>query len=1348
MRFFLVACSLVGLSIASVALAADGNRLTYLDGSDPFYVSRSFPKLTAPQWVGEEGVEAVAILSIDDMREIDRWETFLRPVLERLKQIDGRARLSIMTNKIDPRHPHLQEWLAEGVSLETHTFDHPCPLLQKGDFAAAKSTYDRCVDLMNTIPGSRAVAFRMPCCDSINSPSPRFYAEIFNRKTPGGNFLSIDSSVCNILTGNDPELPRELVLDEQGREIFRKYLPFKSFVTTIEDYSYPYAIGRLCWEFPIVVPSDWSAQNLRKPDNPRTVADLQRALDAAVAKQGVFTLVFHPHKWIRNDQLVELIDHAVAKHGRKIKFLGFRDAQERLDEHLLAGQPLRNEQGGDNGVRLLDLDNDGYQDVLVGNDKLRRTRLWSPKVNKWIDGELPLSFVSGEGEQSIDSGVRFGVVRDNGLASMLVRSENAASAWHFDGSDWVEAPELLAGLELDDRPLFTSIEGRDSGMRLLDVDGDGICELIAGGPTEQAVFKFAGENGWSKLPFTLPPETSIVTRSGTDAGLRFVDIDQDGRQDVLFSNESRYAAYLFESAETGWSRQLVAGDAGDKDSIPPIVRDGTNNGAWFHDRHLFVQNEDTAELPDLVDRLALDDLLEDVRFPGPKSPEQSLAVLHARPGFTVELAASEPLVMDPVAMAWGPDGRLWVVEMGDYPRGADGEGGHGGRVRVLEDRDSDGHYDRATVYLDDLGFPNGVLPWRNGVLVTCAPDILYAEDTDGDGKADKREVLYHGFVEANPQHRVNGLKWGLDGWIYCAHGDSKDGQIELLKTGETVNANGRDFRIRPDEGWLDPQSGVSQYGRNRDDWDNWFGNSNSKPMYQYVLADHYLRRNPHVASDATPVQVSDQPGVAEVFPRSRTLARFNDLYAANRFTSANSTIVYRDELFGPAFQNNAFISEPVHNLVHREIMRPEGLEFRSRRADDEQTSEFLASADNWFRPAMLAEGPDGALWVADMYRQTIEHPQWIPQEVQDQVDLRAGQDMGRIYRVYPVGKPPRKIPRLDKLSTAELVAALDASNVWQRDMSQQLLVWRDDTSAIPLLRTFVADCQRPAARVQALWTLELLDGLTPELIARAMQDEHPGVRRHGVRLAEGHLAQAPTLGEAILALADDPDLHVQLQRAYTLGEWKDARAGKALGQMALKFADNRFVIAAVLSSLTPENLHDVVATVLGDEQGAEPPAELLEQLVSVASALEDDRTLGMALARIGRANSGKYAAWQMTAVAGLLDALARRDAGWEKYDTAGELAKMFDAARAVVVDEKAEDDERLRAIRLLGRSEEQRAHDIESLIALLSPQSSGALQSAAVEALRASTTRACPSKCWPVGRATGRPYAPRFLTRC
>lgn len=1282
----------------SLVWAADGNRLAYLDESDPFYVSRQSPKLVTPQWVGEKGVEAVIILSIDDMRGHERWEEFLRPVLERLKKIDGRAPVSIMTCQIDPREPHLQKWLAEGVSLETHTLDHPCPLLQKGDLAAAQQTFDRCVDQMDAVPGSRAVAFRMPCCDSQNTPSPRFFAEIFNRTTPHGNFLEIDSSVFNIITANDPELPRELVVDDQGQEIFRRYLPFKSYVVTVEDYPYPYVIGQQCWEFPCVVPSDWSAQHVQKPDNPRTIEDLKRALDATVAKRGVFTLVFHPHKWIKAEQLVELIDYAVEKYGRKIKFLNFRDAAERLKQNMLAGNPLRAPDGSENGVRILDVNHDGFVDVVIGNDQARQMRIWSPEHGQWTDGAFPLSL------KSVPD-VRFGIVHADGFPTVF---DGQRQAWHYDGGAWVRSPRLVKGLQA---------AGKINYLRLRDVDDDGLCELLAGNAAEQGIYRFNGDEGWSKLPFVLPAETTIADAEGRDAGLRFVDLDQNGSLDVISSNEKGYSAHLFTSIEKGWSQQLVAGKPGDPQAIPLIARDGTNNGAWIHSRTLWVQNEHTDKLPDLVARMPLDDLLESVKFPGPKSPEMALATMHVRPGFQVELAVHEPLVLDPVSIAFGPDGKLWVAEMGDYPRGTDGQGAKGGRVLFLEDTDDDGRYDKSTVFLDDLGYPNGVTPWRGGVIVSCAPEVLYAEDTDGDGKADKREVLYSGFLEGNPQHRANGFKWGMDGWLYGAHADSEGGEIKLHKRGELVNANGRDFRIRPDEGLLDPQSGVSQYGRSRDDWGNWFGNENSNPMYHYVLADHYLRRNDRVPAMDGKVDVAEQSGVAEVFPTSRTIARYNDLYAANRFTSANSTIVYRDDLLGPAFAGNAFVSEPVHNLVHREVMRPEGITFRSRRAEDERDSEFLSSSDNWFRPATIVAGPDGALWIADMYRQTIEHPEWIPQEIQEQIDLRAGSDMGRIYRVYPIGVKPRKMLRLDKLTTGELVTEMDSPSGWQRDTIQQMLLWRKDSAAVVPLRRLIARTTRPITRAQALWTLELLGAATTDDIARGLQDPDAGVRRHAIQIAEAHLAKAPALGEVILALAADADLQLQLQRAYTLGAWNDPRAGEALGEIAIKHRDNPYLTAAVLSSVTPQNLAGVTKRVLAVTTPAEPPAELLEQLVGLASAYDDDVTLAAALQRIGQPHEGKYAAWQLTALAGLLDALDRREADWRKYDPQQSLAKMFEFARATVADENADEDQRLRAIRLLGRSEATRNDDIDSLVALLVPQSSGDLQAAAVETL-------------------------------
>src|SRR2546425_763621 len=157
----------------------NGNRLVYLDESDPFYPGVKSPKLTTPQWIGEPGVDAAVILAIDDMREPAKYEADIRPILDRLKQIHGRAPFSIMTIAIKADDPQLQPWLKEGVSLEVHTLTHPFPLLGKSNFQAAAETYFGCIDLLNQIPGNKAVAFRMPYCDSLNTPSLRFYAELF-----------------------------------------------------------------------------------------------------------------------------------------------------------------------------------------------------------------------------------------------------------------------------------------------------------------------------------------------------------------------------------------------------------------------------------------------------------------------------------------------------------------------------------------------------------------------------------------------------------------------------------------------------------------------------------------------------------------------------------------------------------------------------------------------------------------------------------------------------------------------------------------------------------------------------------------------------------------------------------------------------------------------------------------------------------------------------------------------------------------------------------------------------------------------------------------------------------------
>lgn len=1300
------------------------NRLAYLDGADPYYVGLEFPKLITPQWVGEPGVDAVVTLGIDDMNAPQPWVGFLQPAIKRLKEIYGYAPVSIMTTRVDPTLPDWPKLLEDGVSLECHTFDHPCPILRRGDFPSAKATYDKCLSVMNRIPGNKPVAFRVPCCDSLNTPSPRFYAEIFNRTNDEGQFLRVDSSVFHLFTADDPDLPRELVLDADGRETFRKYVPFPSFVNTIENYPYPYVIGRLCWQLACTVPSDWEAQNLHKPGNPQTTTDWKKAIDSAVIKRGMFNFCFHPYIWCRPEQVVELIDHCHEKYGKRVRVLSFKEVTERLREHLLAGQPLRSANGQDNGVRLLDLDNDGYLDVVIGNEKLQRTRLWSPDKGVWIDGDFPALLVDVDDDHRRDAGVRFGIVDNDGRATMIVRNEYVSGGWRFDGRTWIRDDRLLAGLEVDGEPIFTSRAGRDGGVRLRDVDGDGRCEVIVGAPQSRLVFAWnVDAKRWERLPFTLPALTRIVDEQGRDAGLRFVDIDEDGYDDVLFSDESRYSLHLYRSAAEGWSHEVLSGQRGDERSIPPIVRGGTNNGAWVHSRHLWVQNEDTSRLPDLVERASFNDLLIDVD-PPPKTPAAALASMHPRTGFAVKLVAAEPLVADPVAIDWGADGRLWVVEMGDYPLGADDNGAPGGRVRVLEDTNDDGQYDRSTVFLDDLVVPTGVMCWRDGVLITAAPDILFARDTDGDNRADEVETLFTGLVRGNQQHRVNGLRWGLDNWVYCANGDSGGG-VRSTKTGESVDIRGRDFRIRPDDGRVDAVSGMTQFGRCRDDWGNWFGGNNTFALWHFVLDERYLRRNPHAVPPDPRVNLTTPAAWPPVYPISRTVERFNNAWSANRLTSACGPDVYRDELFGPAFADNYFVCEPVHNLVHREVMEADGVTFRSHRAAGEERSEFLASSDPWFRPTQARTGPDGALWIVDMYRQTIEHPEWIPDEWQRRLVLRAGADRGRIWRVFPIGAATRPLRRLDRLDSAGLVAVLDSRNGIERDMAHRLLFERQDQEAIkPLKRLFASD-KRAQSRLQALGALEALDALTPTLIGQAIEDPEPAIRRWAVRLSERFVKDSRRLRDLLVQRVEDDDAKVRLQLALSLGEWDDPAAGDLLARLAIAHADDPFMLAAVMSSAHRFPGETLAAAI---ERRQEQPSHtaLIRDLLALTLAVGDHDAAAVGFRAVATKHDGGYARWQYDVLAGVARSLDQRGmplsalyakADGAMQDAIEQLDDMFAAARRIATDDDAAAAERVRATSLLGRDRAQRQQDLNRLYDLLAPQTPSDVQAAVVTAL-------------------------------
>ncbi len=732
--------------------------------------------------------------------------------------------------------------------------------------------------------------------------------------------------------------------------------------------------------------------------------------------------------------------------------------------------------------------------------------------------------------------------------------------------------------------------------------------------------------------------------------------------------------------------------------------------------------------------------------PPPQSPEQSLANCIVREGFEIELVVAEPMVIDPVAISWSADGRLWVAEMSDYPLGMDGKGEPGGRIRVLADTNHDGRYDKSTIFLDGVRFPNGLLPFRDGLLITAAPDIIYAEDTDGDGRADRREVLFKGFHEGNQQLRVNGLRWGLDNWVYCASGAhtvsyNKNSLIDSTRSGEKVALGSRDFRFEPDSGQLDPQSGPSQYGRNRDDWGNWFGQQNSYPLWHFVLNDRYLRRNPHFAPP-DPRRQLVVPRNPKLYPAKAPQKRFHSFEHSGRFTSACSAVIYRDQLLlqgivakeGEPMVEHAFTCAPTHNLVQHNVIVEEGVSFTSRRDPAETDVDFFASKDRWCRPVMVRTGPDGALWIVDMYRFMIEHPEWLTPEGKEELRpyYRSGDNRGRIYRVYRKGHRPGAIRDLSQLSTRELVRALDTSNGPQRDLAQQQLVWRADKSAVTELEKLVRQSNNPLARLHALCTADGLSVLTPGLLAGAMHDRHPAVRRHAVRLAESLGEQHSELIRSAVELISDPAAKVRLQLAYTLGEWPGLPAARGLAALANRDAGDPFLAAAVTSSIGPHNLGPVLEIALADRHNA-VAGRLAGRLLALSVAYNDHRTTLSALDSILKLDLDDSTAWQFETVTELLDALQHRKKSLESLTAEdarrGEailarIDQLTQHARTIVQSGMAQEVVRRAAVPLLARQPAQRNADFRSLADLLVPQTPPSIQRAVIKHL---STRNAPA---------------------
>ncbi|MCA9101903.1 MAG: HEAT repeat domain-containing protein, partial [Planctomycetales bacterium] len=595
----------------------------------------------------------------------------------------------------------------------------------------------------------------------------------------------------------------------------------------------------------------------------------------------------------------------------------------------------------------------------------------------------------------------------------------------------------------------------------------------------------------------------------------------------------------------------------------------------------------TGHLPaaDPVERPRVDSLDVDYadQLPriAPTEVADAPATFQIHEGFHVEPVAAEPLVADPVAAAFDENGRLFVVEMCGYSEERDERRS---RVRVLEDRDGDGRYNHADVLVDGLLWPTAIACYRGGVFVADAPDLYYFKDTDGDGKADESRKVITGFSTSNVQGLVNSLHWGLDGWIHGAT-STAGGQLRAADDPDAtpVDVRGRDFAFHPETFEIRATSGGAQHGMSFDDWGRKFCSSNSDHIQLVMYEDRYVARNPHLAAPSPRLSIAADGPQAEVFRISptepwrvvRTRLRVQQLVpgpvegggrAAGYFTGATGVTIYRGNAWPDEYRGNAFIGDVGSNIVHRKVLEPSGVELVARRAEDGR--EFLASSDNWFRPCQFLNAPDGTLCVLDVYREVIEHPASLPPIIKQHLDLTSGRDRGRIWRVAPDGFTQPAPPRLGEMSTNELVAALAHRNGWHRDTALRLLAERHDDAAVQPLRSLAAQSDSPLGQMYAVHALANQSALTVDDVLVALRDKHPGVRRHGVVLAEPMLEHSSELRGRLCELASDDDPLVRYQVAFSLGEMPGDAAYRALATIARRDAADRWVRLAVMSSLS------------------------------------------------------------------------------------------------------------------------------------------------------------------------------------
>lgn len=648
-------------------------------------------------------------------------------------------------------------------------------------------------------------------------------------------------------------------------------------------------------------------------------------------------------------------------------------------------------------------------------------------------------------------------------------------------------------------------------------------------------------------------------------------------------------------------------------------------------------------------------------YPGPLTPEESMKTFHFAENFKAEIFATEPLIIDPVSMQYDEDGNTYVVGMVDAYKPDSIKEKYEDKIVMLKDLNGDGRADTAIVFADSLREVTSVLPWKGGLLIAAAPDIMYYKDTDGDGRADSKEILFTGFFNKNEEAQITNLTFGIDNWIY-ANNTGQAGEITYTRkpNAPKLNVQGADFRFRLDRDQFERSTGPGQYGLAIDDWGHRFFTANSLHIRQVVTPLRYLERNPYLPSSAksSVENISDHDPIMYQLTKTpywrqvRTDRRnkvFQENhsdqveYARDHFTGASGGTIYEGDAFPKEYYGNIFTGDVAGSLVHRDVLHANDtlLYYTAERAAPEKDKEFLAVTDSWFRPATFSVGPDGYLYVIDMYRQHIETPLSIPEDLQKDMDFNAGNKYGRIYRIVPgdAGTYKPVTPNLKNATSADLVKTLTHQNRWWRLTAQRLLLERQDKSVLPAVRDLFAKNEDPRFRLHALYVLEGMDALDAATVKVAMKDPSAGVRENAVILSERFPGCLPQLE----TMVNDSAIRVAYQATLSLGQFKDNTVIPALAKSLDLHGTSSWFRSAVLSSEAGSGI-DLLKTLEKNSFFKDPASwklKFIETCSNVIGARNDKSQVSALLAMLSQPSLAGAAGWQPVGIKGLIKGLEK-----------------------------------------------------------------------------------------------------------